>query len=62
MSNKNSSIYSEYQFIPNNPFLNHSNPFEEGVKRLAVHDIVNAVLYFEATVQKEPDHVNVDNQ
>lgn len=49
--------YSEYKFSKTNTFLDHSNPFEEGLKHLKNHDIVNAVLFFEAAVQKEPNHV-----
>lgn len=55
----NNDNYSEYKFSKNNTFLDHSNPFEEGLKRLKAHDIVNAVLLFEAAVQKEPNHVEV---
>lgn len=55
----NEDRYSEYQFSKTNSFLDHSNPFEEGLKRLQAHDIVNAVLLFEAAVQKQPNHVDV---
>lgn len=55
----NGDTYSEYKFAKTNPFLDHSNPFEEGLKRLQAHDIVNAVLLFEAAVQKQADHVDV---
>lgn len=51
--------YSEYKFAKTNTFIDHSNPFEEGLKRLQAHDIVNAVLLFEAAVQKQPNHVDV---
>lgn len=51
--------YSEYKFAKTNSFLDHSNPYEEGLKRLQAHDIVNAVLLFEAAVQKQPNHVDV---
>ncbi len=55
----NDDTYSEYKFAKTNTFLDHSNPFEEGLKRLQAHDIVNAVLLFEAAVQKQPNHVDV---
>ncbi len=55
----NGDTYSEYKFAKNNTFIDHSNPFEEGLKRLQAHDIVNAVLLFEAAVQKQANHVDV---
>jgi hypothetical protein len=55
----NDDNYSEYKFTKTNTFLDHSNPFEEGLKRLQAHDIVNAVLLFEAAVQKQSNHVDV---
>ena len=55
----NGDTYSEYKFAKANPFADHSNPFEEGLKRLQAHDIVNAVLLFEAAVQKQADHIDV---
>ena len=32
---------------------------KKDLKRLQAHDIVNAVLLFEAAVQKQPNHVDV---
>jgi peroxin-5 len=55
----NDDSYSEYKFAKNNPNLDHSNPFEEGLIHLQAHDIVNAVLLFEAAVQKQSNHVDV---
>jgi peroxin-5 len=54
----NDDSYSEYKFAKNNPNLDHSNPFEEGLIHLQAHDIVNAVLLFEAAVQKQSNHVD----
>ncbi|UJR26474.1 hypothetical protein I4U23_007801 [Adineta vaga] len=54
----NGDTYSEYKFASTNSFIDHSNPFEEGLKRLQAHDIVNAVLLFEAAVQKQADHID----
>jgi hypothetical protein len=51
--------YSGFKFLKANPFLDHTNPFKEGLQRLEVHDIVNAVLFFEAAVQKQSDHIEV---
>jgi hypothetical protein len=56
---EDNTAYSEYQFIKENSLIDHSHPFEEGLKRMAAHDIVNAVLLFEAAVQKKADHAEV---
>jgi peroxin-5 len=55
----NNDSYSEYKLAKANPFHDHSDPFNEGLQRLQEHDIVNAVLLFEAAVQKQADHADV---
>ena len=55
----NDDSYSEYKFAKINPYRDHSNAFEEGIQRSQAHDIVNAVLFFEAAVQKQPNHADV---
>ena len=55
------SHYIEYKFDQQNPFWDLIDPYGEGLKRLEVHDIINAILCFEAAVQKKPDHVDVSS-
>jgi peroxin-5 len=49
--------YKSYEFDKDNPLQAHPTPFEEGLERLKLHDIVNAVLLFEVAVKKEPENM-----
>ncbi|XP_059143327.1 peroxisomal targeting signal 1 receptor-like [Physella acuta] len=54
---ESSKAFKEYEFDKDNYLLDHENAFEEGKKKLESGDIPNAVLLFEAAVQKSPTHI-----
>jgi tetratricopeptide (TPR) repeat protein len=48
----------EYVFAEENPFRSHAQPFERGVELLKRGQTSDAVLAFEAAVQRRPEHAD----
>lgn len=39
--------------------IEKENYFQQGLKYLEIHDLANAIKYFELTVQHQPKHIDV---
>lgn len=51
---ENKSIDSPYEFQQNNPYLEDADPFQKGLALFNKGNITEAILAFEAAVQKDP--------
>jgi len=47
-----------YEFTKDNPFLEATDPFADGMRLFKEGRLKDAILAFEATVQKQPDHAD----
>ena len=52
-------ILQIYAYSSENPFEGMQDSFEEGIRRMKIGDLSNAVLLFEADVQQNPEHADV---
>jgi len=51
-------ILQIYAYSSENPFEGMQDSFEEGIRRMKIGDLSNAVLLFEADVQQNPEHAD----
>ncbi|EPY35765.1 peroxin-5 [Strigomonas culicis] len=49
---------TDYPFEPNNPYMHHDSPFEEGTELLAFGNLAEAALAFEAVCRKDNDNLD----
>lgn len=47
---------TDYPFEPNNAYLDHTNPYEEGLELLQLSNLAEAALAFEAACQRNNEH------
>lgn len=46
----------DYPFEPNNHYISHDNPFQEGMDMLQLSNLAEAALAFEAACQQNNDY------
>eukprot|EP00455_Lapot_gusevi_P026840 TRINITY_DN2831_c0_g1_i1.p1 TRINITY_DN2831_c0_g1~~TRINITY_DN2831_c0_g1_i1.p1 ORF type:complete len:694 (-),score=222.17 TRINITY_DN2831_c0_g1_i1:74-2101(-) len=47
-----------YQFAQNNPYIDHEDAFQEAMRNFEAGDLSEAILAFEAVVQKNPENAD----
>ncbi|CCW64847.1 unnamed protein product [Phytomonas sp. EM1] len=47
---------TDYPFEPNNPYVHHDNPYEDGLQMLQLGNLPEAALAFEAACQRNNEH------